>query len=109
MWVGTPEEARYAKRPIFYSWNQLSALTSPTSKWGRIVLPQQLSVPAESGSSQAVKIQSAWDQIAPVIQAFENRTTLSRHHFTALIRERALSIDVAEKTLHRLILRYYYF
>ncbi len=109
MWVGTPEEARYAKRPIFYSWNQLSALTSPTSKWGRIVLPQQLSVPAESGSSQAGKIQSAGVQIAPVIQAFENRTNLSRHHFTALIRERALSIDVAEKTLHRLILRYYYF
>lgn len=110
MWVGEPDQARYAKRPIFYSWEKINSHTSSASaKWGRILLPSEFSPPAAGDSVHTEKLHSAWTLIAPLIDSFEERTNLSRHHFSALVRERALITGVAQKTLYRLVLRYYYF
>lgn len=110
MWVGEAENVRYAKRPQFLGWTDVDELaSSPGAAWGRIVLPPQLSNPPEPESLDARKLNSSWTLIEPLIKSFERKANLSRQHFTALIRDHATRTSVAQRTLLRLVLRYYYF
>lgn len=110
MWVSDAENARYARRPQFLNWTDLANHASePKAVWGRLVLPASLSTQPEPESLHAHKLKAAWDLINPLIKAFEKSSNLSRQNFTALIREHASRTSSAQRSLLRMVLRYYYF
>lgn len=77
--------------------------------WGQLALPSALVSLPVIGSGHEQELDAAWDQIAPLIEAFKTEANLSRSRFSYLIRERADAIQTSVVTLRRLILRYYYF
>lgn len=110
MWVGEPEAARHARRPMAMSLSEFQSLAaSPGATWGRIVLPPALSGEPGPKSTRAVLLESAWTLVEPLIRAFEHESNLSRQSFTALIREHAEATESSQSTLLRTLLRYYYF
>lgn len=110
IWVSEPENARYARRPSRIPMRQLEALaTEPDSIWGRLTLPTALTSSAVAGSEREQDLDAAWDQIEPLIKAFEIEANLSRPRFSYLIREHANALQASAVTLRRLTLRYYYF
>jgi hypothetical protein len=110
MWVSTPENARYARRPKKMLLGELKQLASATtSTWGRFVLPLALSTPPLEGSERFLAMNAAWLIIQPLVAAFEKEANLSRTKFTSLVRERAEAMQASFITLHRMIIRYYYF
>ena len=110
MWVGEPEGARYARRPTPMSLSELQTLAdTASSAWGKLVLPAALTNEPTKGSDRSTQLDTAWSLVEPVIKAFKHKTNLSRHSFTALIRQRAEETETSQTTLLRTILRYYYF
>lgn len=110
MWVGEPEGARYARRPTSISLSELRALAdSASSAWGKLVLPASLTNEPIKGSERSTQLETAWHLVEPLIKVFNRETSLSRHSFTALIRQRAEERETSQTTLLRTILRYYYF
>lgn len=110
MWVGEPEGARYARRPTSISLSELRALAdSASSAWGKLVLPASLTNEPIKGSERSTQLETAWHLVEPLIKVFNRETSLSRHSFTALIRQRAEETETSQTTLLRTILRYYYF
>ena len=110
MWVGAPEAARYARRPHVIPLRDLQTLAaSPSAAWGRLVLPPALSTEPEDGSDKAALLDSAWDLVQPLVQAFQRESNLSRQSFTSLIRQRAEETESSPSTVLRTLLRYYYF
>ncbi|MCT6721563.1 transposase family protein [Acidovorax sp. K2F] len=110
MWVGAPEGARYARRPMSMSLSELQKLAETTSSaWGKLVLPAALTNEPTKGSERSTQLETAWSLVEPLIQAFKRKTNLSRNSFTALIRQRAEETETSQTTLLRTILRYYYF
>lgn len=110
MWVGEPESARYARRPTLMSLSELQALAdTPSSTWGKLVLPTALTNEPGQGSDRSIQLETAWSLVEPLIKAFKRKTNLSRQSFTALIRQRAKETETSQTTLLRTILRYYYF
>lgn len=110
MWVGEPEGARYARRPTSISLSELRALAgTPSSAWGKLVLPTALTNEPAKGSERSTQLETAWHLVEPLIKVFNRKTNLSRHSFTTLIRQRAEETETSHTTLLRTILRYYYF
>jgi len=109
MWVAEAERVRYAKRPRFLGWDDVEKLAAGGSTWGRIVLPPQLSTKPEPDSPEAATLDSNWALIAPLVKLFEKKQNLSRQHFTALVRDHAAKTGSAERSLLRLLFRYFYF
>lgn len=110
MWVGEPEDARYARRPTPMPLSKLQALAASTSSaWGKLVLPPALTNPPAPGSVRSTELDTAWCLVAPLINAFKKKANLSRHTFTALIRQHATGTETSQSTLLRAVLRYYYF
>lgn len=110
MWVDTPENARYARRPMRRTLAELTALASDdTSVWGRLLLPPSMLDPPEGDSARAASLEAAWSLVQPLITDFDVATNLSRNGFTSVIKQRAESTHTSFITLRRLVLRYYYF
>ncbi len=110
MWVGEPEGARYARRPTSMSLSELQTLAdTPSSAWGKLVLPAALTNEPTKGSERSTQLDTAWALVEPLITAFKRKTNLSRNSFTALIRQRAEETETSQTTLLRAVLRYYYF
>lgn len=110
MWVGEPEQARYARRPVRKTLQELKQLSSADSAvWGRIVLPRALTNQAPESAEFKISLDAAWNLISPLIKLFEHESNLARAMFTASIRERAAASQSSFITLQRLVLRYYYF
>lgn len=110
MWVGTAENARYAKRPHRMTNEELLNLAAqPTSVWGKLALPDRFLEPIQPDSERSNLLHAAWNLVGPLAEAFEREANLSRTTFIALIRARALATNTSEVTLRRLVLRYYYF
>jgi len=110
MWVGEPEQARYARRPVRKLRQELEQLAvDSSSTWGRIVLPTALSYPPQEGSERALALDAAWNLIEPLIKSFDQESNLTRSMFSASIRQRAAASQTTFITLQRLVLRYYYF
>lgn len=110
MWVGEPEQARYARRPVRKLLQELKQLaTDSSATWGRIALPAALSNQPPKGSERALALDAAWNLISPLVKSFELESNLTRSMFTSSIRERAVASQTSFITLQRLILRYYYF
>lgn len=110
MWVSEPEGARYARRPTSMSLSELQALANiASSAWGKLVLPAALTNEPTEGSDRSTQLDTAWSLVEPLIKAFKRKANLSRHSFTALIRQRAEETQASQTTLLRTILRYYYF
>lgn len=110
MWISEPENARYARRPAPTTHEDLHALSNePGATWGRVRLPPALCEPTGDESGRQAALTSAWELVHPLVTAFEREANLSRNRFTSLIRERADAIQARFVSLHRLVLRYYYF
>lgn len=110
MWVGEPDGARYARRPTALSMTELEALSgSPGAVWGQLMLPPALTNEPPVDSPRSSQLQAAWSLIEPLIEAFKREANLSRHFFTALIRQRAQDTETSQSTVLRTVLRYYYF
>ncbi|MFC5742891.1 integrase catalytic domain-containing protein [Dyella tabacisoli] len=110
MWVGEPEKARYARRPVRLSRKALKTLVqTPGATWGRLALPDALTVSPPKDSERALDLDAAWNLVEPLAQSLERESNLSRSMFTTLIQERAKATDTSFITLRRMLLRYYYF
>lgn len=110
MWVGEPEGARYARRPTPMPLRELQALAAlPLSAWGKLVLPPALTNQPTAGTEKSMELDAAWSLIEPLIKAFKHKANLSRHTFTALIRQHAIDTETSQTTLLRTVQRYYYF
>lgn len=110
MWVGQATGAISARRPARMLLTVLEELAaSPTAVWGRLKLPTSLSSEPAEGSTQKVRLDSAWSLIQPLVSAYTYEKNLHRQNFMALIRQRALETDTSLSTVHRTVLRYYYF
>lgn len=110
MWVGEPEQARYARRPTPMSLSELRALAAQTdAAWGRRPLPAALANEPAPGTDRAVQLEAAWSLVKPLVDAFKSKTNLARQNFTALVRQHATATETSQTTLLRMLLRYYYF
>lgn len=110
MWIGAPESARLARRPVRKTTAEIRDLAKQSgNSWGRLTLPASLAVPITHGSDEAEALESAWALIHPIISHFEIEANLSRSRFTLLIRQRAAETETSFTSLGRLVLRYYYF
>ena len=110
MTVSTPENARYAKRPAKYSLEELNKLSNqPGASWGKLPLPQELSGGYAPGSAKEITVERNWAIISPLVTAFESERNLSRQAFTQQLLRHAEVAQIALRSLHRLLYRYYYF
>ncbi len=110
MWVSEPTNARYARRPKRMLLGELQRLAkASSSSWGRLVLPSAISTPPPPESERSTALDTAWNLVEPIIQAFEEEKNLSRFRYTFLIRERAEAMQTSFITLNRMVIRYYYF
>lgn len=110
MWVGEPPEARFARRPIRKSASEIEQLvTTCDGTWGHLSLPSALSTPPAPNSEREQALDSAWDLISPLVDAFDKEANLERSGFSVLIRTRAEETNTNFATLFKTVLRYYYF
>lgn len=110
MWVGEPAQARFARRPIRKSTSEIEQLvTTSEGTWGQLALPPALSTPPAPNSEREQALDSAWDLISPLVQAFDKEANLERSAFSVLIRARAEETNTNFATLFKTVLRYYYF
>lgn len=108
-WVGGPEGARFAKRPLPMLHADLDRLVSKKAKWGRIPLPSALASEPVKDSEDERIWKAAWKVIKPLVQAMKREKELSRSNYTLLIANRAAATDTSVTTVRRLLQRYYYF
>lgn len=110
IWVGEPNEARTARRPMRKTLAELDDMVQlHAGEWGQLTLPPTMTTPPAPDSEQALKLSVTWALIAPIITAFEVENNLSRTAFTSIIRARALETDTELPVLFRLVVRFYYF
>jgi len=110
VWVTTEQNARYARRPYRMLRSKLDELSSsPGATWGHLSLPAVISSGSIEDREDDLRLESLWNLIKPLIEAFNKESNLSSNTFRALIRKRAVDTDSPEITIWRLITRYYYF
>lgn len=110
MWVKDAEFARYARRPVLMTLQELEKLAiNDDAQWGRIILPPSLINEPCDETGRKKLLDAAWEIVNPLIEALDNEDNLSRRRFTSIIRERAAATHTPFITLHRMIIRYYYF
>jgi len=108
VWVTTPENARYARRPVAIPWDRYATWAGqPQSSLGRLSLPPELTRPLTSLEQAA--LDSQWEEIKPLVELFEVRGNLHRTNFSALINSRAATLGRHFNCVLRALLRYYYF
>lgn len=107
MWVTSASAVRTAGRPFPVTVTVLAELEAEGAVWGRLSPPDDLLKPRAQDEPSATD--GAWRIIAPLVANFSVERNLSRQLFSSLIRERAKETQTNEKTVHRLIRRYYYF
>ncbi|UIF90067.1 DDE-type integrase/transposase/recombinase [Cupriavidus sp. UYPR2.512] len=110
IWVREPEYARYARRPQRFSYSQIEKLLKETgAAWGKISLPSALLLVPEKGSIEQIAYDSTWAVLKPLISTLEIQRNLDRDRYTYLIQRYAEVTKHKFITLHRLVIRYYYF
>lgn len=110
MWIGEPRDARNARRPHRFTRTDIDdLLKSPNATFGKISLPPALTTAPLHGSDTEQQLELAWEIIHPLLVAFQDENNLARSRFASLISQRAAEVDASVTTVHRLILRCYYF
>jgi hypothetical protein len=111
MRVSTPEEARNAQRPkrlrIVDVRAEVKAGTAKAPVLGRLPLPGELS--RSVAKEESDEVAAAMRIIQPLLDSFSVEDNLSRWEFTKQINQRAEALEISDKTVKRLVLRYYYF
>jgi len=112
MRVGSPEEARDARRPIAIPLRTLKSLLAEAAgaaTWGQLRLPDAMTEADAEDADHRAKLDAAWEMIEPLVAAFCDEANLARSRFRQLIQLRAEQLGASQTTLRRLVQRYYYF
>ncbi|MBF9263338.1 DDE-type integrase/transposase/recombinase [Paracidovorax cattleyae] len=107
MWVTDEAGARYARRPVAFTLDDLADLEKKGGIWGRLALPYDLLPQLAEGEPDPTD--GAWRIIAPLVESFKSEKNLGRTMFTHLVHLRASETESHPRTVLRLVNRYYYF
>lgn len=108
LWVTTPENARYARRPNPIPWDRYATWAAQSdSCLGKLALPTEFTRPLTP--LQQAALDSQWEEIKPLVELFEVRSNLHRTNFSALVNSRALMLGRHFNCVLRALLRFYYF
>ncbi|MFD1840363.1 hypothetical protein ACFSHV_18855 [Paracidovorax cattleyae] len=87
MWVTDEAGARYARRPVAFTLDDLADLEEKGGVWGRLALPDDLLPQLAEGEPDPTD--GAWRIIAPLVESFKSEKNLGRTMFTHLVHLRA--------------------
>lgn len=100
---------RDAKRPVANDASDVALARKAYLVAGSIALPAEMSSALRKGSDEYNECLQQKDLLDPLLLEFQLQSNLRRDTFTSLINQRASVLTMSEKTLRRLLFRFWYF